>query len=180
MSYKTHASTLVATVAALAATMLAAPAAEAGADRFRDTSGDAPAVIDVESVRVKSFARVVVTAGYRDLVDGRSGGWTVYVDTTKRRIGPEFGVSGGLSTGTDYSIYRMRHWKFLSGPLSCPLDMSVNYKRDTSTFTIARRCLDRPERVRVAVVGGKATRDGSWVRDWAPRRHRFYDWVARG
>lgn len=180
MSYKAQVSSLVATLAAVATTVAAAPSAVADADRFRDDRGDEPAVIDVQSVGVRNFARVVVTARYDNLVDGRSGGWTVYVDTNKRRVGPEFGVSGGLSRGTDYSIYRMRYWKFLSGPRSCPLDMSVDYKRDTSTFVISRRCLDRPERVRVAVVGGKAAKDGSWVRDWAPRRHRFYDWVARG
>lgn len=180
MSHRSRLSTLAATTAMLAATVAAAPAADADADQYRDPAGDAPAVIDVMGVRVKNFKRVVVTARYDNLVDGRSGGWTVYVDVNKRRVGPEFGVSGGLSRGTDYSVYRMRHWKFLSGPRSCPLDMSVDYSSDTSTFEISRRCLDRPERVRVAVVGGKAARDGSWVRDWAPRRHRFYDWVARG
>jgi len=174
-------STLTAAMAALTATtMLTAPAAQADGEDFRDRAGDAPAVIDVLDVRVQNFQRVVVTARYDDLVDGRSGGWTVYVDTNKRRVGPEFGVSGGLSTGTDYSVYRVRHWKYLSGPRSCPLDMNVNYRRDTSTFTISRRCLDRPGSIRVAVVGGKSARDGSWIKDWAPRRHRFYDWVARG
>lgn len=174
-------STVAAALAALAATtVLAAPAVEADATRFPDRVGEAPAVIDVQGVRVKNFARVVVTARYDDLVDGRSGGWTVYVDTSRRRVGPEFGVSGGLSTGTDYSVYRVRHWKYLSGPRSCPLDLSLSYRRDTSTFEISRRCLDRPGRVRVAVVAGKARRDGSWHRDWAPRRHQFYDWVARG
>jgi hypothetical protein len=159
---------------------LAAPAAHAQSERFRDAGGDAPAAIDVLSVGVKNFARVVVTARYENLRNGRSGGWTVFVDTNKGRVGPEFGVTGGLSQGTDFSVYRTRHWKYASGPKSCPLDMDVNYKRDTSTFVISRRCLDRPERVRVAVSAGKARPDGSWRRDWAPRRHRFYDWVPRG
>jgi len=173
-------STLTAATAVLAVTVLAAPTAQADAGSFRDQAGDASAFVDVLGVRLHNFKRVVVTARYDDLVDGRSGGWTVYVDTDKRRAGPEFGVSGGLSTGTDYSVYRVRHWKYLSGPRSCPLDMSVNYRRDTSTFEISRRCLNRPESVRVAVVGGMAARDGSWLRDWAPRRHRFFDWVKRG
>jgi len=173
-------STLTVATAVLAVSALAVPAAHADAGSFRDQAGDASAFVDVLGVRVQNFKRVVVTARYDNLVDGRSGGWTVYVDTNRRRVGPEFGVSGGLSTGTDYSIYRVRRWKYLSGPRSCPLDMSVNYRRDTSTFVISRRCLDRPGSVRVAVVGGMAARDGSWLRDWAPRRHRFFDWVNRG
>ncbi len=71
-------STVAAALAALTtSTVLAAPAVEADANGFRDRVGEAPAVIDVQGVRVKNFTRVVVTARYDDLVDGRSGSWTV-------------------------------------------------------------------------------------------------------
>ena len=165
----------------LGSTIVASPLALAEADGFQDRANDAPGVIDVRAVKVRNFKKVVVEARYENLVDGRSEGWSVYFDTNKRRVGPEFGAGGGLSRGTDWNIVRMRRWKVVGdGPLSCPIDMSVDYQEDTSTFQVSRRCLDRPGRVRVAVVGSKSRRDGSQVRDWAPRFHRFYGWVARG
>ena len=167
-------------IVAGAVTVVAAATANADTGRFRDRANDAPAAIDLRSVKVKNFKRVVVRARYDNLVDGRSGGWSVYFDTNKRRVGPEFGAGGGLSRGTDWKISRMRGWQYTGNPRSCPIEMKVNYRRDVSTFQVSRRCLDRPGRVRVSVVASKSRPDGSVRRDYAPRRHRFYDWVPRG
>jgi len=54
--------------------------------------------------------------------------------------------------------------------------MRVSFSSDKATFDIARRCFERPGRVRVAVL---ATGEHAAQHDWAPRRHRFSDWVRR-
>jgi hypothetical protein len=159
---------------ALVVSMPMAPA-DAATRLFRDAAGDVTAGTDIQRVRVHNAARVLVTVTFRDIRGNRGGGFSVFFDTVKSRLGPEFGASAGLARGTDFSIVRMRHWHATSDPISCPLELTNNYLEDTSTFTVARSCLNNPGRVRVSVT----STNNRQVTDWAPAFHTFYAGVPR-
>ena len=161
---------------ALASTALVPLPSHADSAAFTDRVGDLRAGADLHKVVVRNEGRLILKFKHQDLRAGYYASVTAYIDTTKRRIGPEYGIGGGIGGGSDWQMFRTRRWKALgSGPLNCPTNLVVDYRNDTSKFMIARRCLDGAGRVRVSVVA--SDHDGD--RDWAPEFHRFYGWVGR-
>ncbi len=162
-------------VAALALTLGpgVAPAA-ADVSRFVDNLNDAPRRIDVEWVRVNNGNRIEVTTSVANLRPHRISGLTVYFDTRRRDRGPEYFIAGGLVQGTDWQAARIENWRLGNGHLliRCDSDLRLHYRSNRATFSIARNCFHDPRQIRVSVKGQTTTR-----RDWAPKRHRFYDWV---
>ena len=162
-------------VAALALTLGpgVAPAA-ADVSRFVDNLNDAPRRIDVEWVRVNNGNRIEVTTSFENLRPHRISGLTVYFDTRRRDRGPEFLIGGGLNQGTDWQAARIENWRARNRHLlhRCDSDLRHHYQSDRATFSIARNCFHDPRQIRVSVKAQTTTRH-----DWAPKRHRFYDWV---
>ena len=161
---------------AIAATAIAVVPSHADTARFSDRRDDLRAGADLHEVVVRNEKRLTLRFKHQNLRAGYYASVTAYIDTTKRRPGPEYGIGGGIGGDSDWQIWRMRRWEIVgNGPLNCPTDLDVNYREDTSKFVIARRCLDGAGRVRVSVVA--ADDDGD--KDWAPKYHRFYSWVRR-
>ena len=146
---------------------------------FSDRNNDARSTVDIEKVRVDNGKRVVVTTTFDNLRKSFAGGLGVYFDIRGPDRGPEYVAAGGINAqGTDWQIAQIENWRHGHSQLlyRCDIDMRVSFKKDKATFDIARRCLQRPGRIRVAAhsTGQRASQ-----RDWAPKRHRFYDWVRR-
>ncbi len=164
-------------VAALAPTLGpgVGPAA-ADVSRFADNLNDAPRRIDVERVRVDNGNRIEVTTFVDNLRRSPFSGLAVYFDTRRRDRGPEFFIAGGLVQGTDWQAVRIENWRLGNAHLliRCDSDLRLHYQSDRATFSIDRNCFHDPKRIRVSVKAQTNTRH-----DWAPKRHRFYDWVAR-
>jgi hypothetical protein len=179
-------------VAVAAAAVAASVIAPAGAaeSTFTDQHGDVRRGFDIQSVRVVNTGKwIKIRTHHRYLRYGgaQNGGVAVYIDTVRKRKGPEFRIAGPVGFDGDYSILRVRHWKTVGGRLGCAgLRFGVNYKRDVVRFAVTRRCLDRAYdhrvgKVRVAVKTAQNRAGGGAPRvDWAPKRHTLYPAVARG
>jgi len=161
---------------AIVSTAIAVTPAHADQERFFDRRGELRAGADLHQVVVRNERRLTLTFRHRDLRPGYYASVTAYIDTSKRRPGPEYGISGGIGGGSDWQIFRTRRWKAVGdGPINCPTDLNVDYRNDISQFVIARRCIDFAGRVRVSAVAS----DDDGDRDWAPKYRRFYSWVRR-
>ncbi len=155
-----------------------APMAAADTATFTDRLNDARRGVDIERVRVDNGRRILVTVHF-DKLNRRSSGLAVYFDTRGPDAGPEYVAAGGLSPeGSDWQAVRIENWRGGNAHLllRCDIDMRIRRAKDTVTFDIARGCFNRPDRIRVAAQanGRKVSQH-----DWAPKRHRFYDWVRR-
>jgi hypothetical protein len=160
----------------VAFTAIAVVPSHADQERFFDGRRDLRVGgADLHQVVVRHERRVVLTFRHQDLRAGYYASVTAYIDTTKRRPGPEYGIGGGIGGGSDWQLWRMRQWRSVSGPINCPTELNVDYRNDISQFVIPRRCIRWPGRVRVSVVAS----DDDGGRDWAPKFHRFYSWVRR-
>lgn len=181
---------LVAVASAVVAASVASPAS-AAERTFTDREGDIRGGFDIQSVRVVNTGPwIKIRSHHRNLRYGSTapgGGVSVYIDTVRRRNGPEFRISGPVGFDGDYAIVRVRRWQTFGGPLRCGgLRFGVNYERDVVRFAVTRRCLDRAYdhrvgRIRVAVQAAQSrTGDGPSRVDWAPKRRTLYPAVPRG
>jgi hypothetical protein len=178
--------------AVLACVFTTAPAV-AAEDIFRDAATDAPTRIDIRRVRVlhgaDSLKVVVRLDDYRSNRNGGLDDVIVYLDSDRARQGPEFMLR---VRGVRYYFLRMRHWRTLRSPYrSAPytsgcsgLRFRYDFDRDRVAFTVPRvhRCVGRPRDVRVSVEAAhrRETARSSYVEDYAPAEHQFYDWVRQG
>lgn len=85
----------------------------------------------------------------------------------------------GLGGESDWQAVRIEDWRQRDAHLllRCDIDMRVRYDAGIVTFDIARRCFERPGRIRVAATSSNGNQPSQ--RDWAPRHRHFYDWVRR-
>jgi hypothetical protein len=179
---------VVATAAVVAASVISP--AGAAERTFTDKKGDVLRGFDIQSVRVVNTGKwIKIRTHHRYLRYGgaQNGGVSVYIDTVRKRRGPEFRFAGPVGFDGDYSLLRVRRWQPVGGPLGCRgLRFGVNYKRDVVRFAVTRRCLDRAYdhrvgKVRVAVMTAQNRAGGGAPRvDWAPKRRTLYPAVARG
>lgn len=163
---------------ALALGALSVAPAQAASGSWRDPSGDvAKRGIDLHRVTVRNHDdRLVVRLDTDDITKRDGGGTQVWIDTRPRRRGPEFVMSGGVGTATDFYIWRTRGWQPTGAmPLPCALRMKVDYRQDKVRWTTGEDCLGDYGKVRVSVAAGRGN-----VTDLSPARHRFHPWVARG
>lgn len=166
-----------ATAAAVLAVTVASPA-QAAVRRFEDPQ-DPGHSVDLRAVAVRNAPhRVAVTLRYADLRrdPASAAGGAVYLDTDRRRHGPEFVVVGGYYEGTDYQLLRTRGFgsRAWGAPVEGSYRMSVDYARDTVRIEVARRALDGPGALRVAVRAS-----GPHDVDWLGAARSFTPWVPR-
>jgi hypothetical protein len=180
---------LLIAVASVAVVASVASPANAAERTFTDRKGDVRGGFDIQSVRVVNTGKwIKIRSHHRSLRDGvTTGGVSVYIDTVRRRRGPEFRFSGPVGFDGDYAILRVHRWNPVGGPLNCGgLRFGVNYRRDVVHFGVTRRCLDRAYdhrvgKVRVAVMSAQNRAGGGAPRiDWAPKRRTLYPAVPRG
>ena len=182
---------LVAVLGAVAGLMVAAPA-QADDRVFRDVRDDAPARVDIRAVRVthevKTLRVVMRLDDVRRNRDGSLDSFAVYVDSLRRRTGPEF-----FANVEGFHLYfgRMRRWRavrpdrddpYTSGCRRTRADVDLRDDRVTFVLPRTRRCIGRIARVRVSAVAAHRVRpSGSrFVVDNAPARRRFYRQVRVG
>lgn len=159
-----------AAAAALLAGGVAAPAS-ANQRTFKD-GRDAPASIDIRKVRVENDKLIVVLVKTRrPMALGDSV--TVYFDTLRKRRGPEFSLAGRY--GSEYTMVRRKSWTKSGRAVDCrPYRLKIIANGNTRA-TVARKCLGRPGRIRVAV---HLSRRGPGA-DWARAKHRWLGGVRR-
>ena len=185
------ATVLVGVLGAAAGLMVAAPA-QADDRAFRDVRDDAPARVDIRAVRVthevKTLRVVVRLDDVRRNRDGSLDSFAVYVDSVRRRTGPEF-----FANVEGFHLYfgRMRRWRavrpdrddpYTSGCRRARADVDLRDDRVTFVLPRTRRCIGRIARARVSAVAAHRVRpSGSrFVVDNAPARRRFYRQVRVG
>ena len=178
-------------VSALATAVSVMAPASAAERLFRDAADDAPARVDIRSVRVEHQARalrlVVRVDELRRNRGGAADSVTVYVDHMLRRRGPEYYAQ---VEGFHAYFGRVRRWRPVANPddpytSGCD-DLTARYqtRRDRVVFVLprTRACLGRIQRARVSVAVAHPL-DANWsdfVVDHAPARRRFYGWVRVG
>jgi hypothetical protein len=143
---------LVTVASALA--MTAAPTAAARAT-FDDRVKDAPRGMDIRSIRVVNEQRVNVRTEFRYLKNRsvNSIASALYIDTKRRNHGPEFVMSGTMFF--EVYFYRTKGWQGPSEFLDCDVrGRATDGRFGNASFSFARRCLGRPDEVRVAAVSG--------------------------
>ncbi len=182
----------IAAGAALSALGAAVFAGAASAETvvFHDARGDISHGADIQRVRVVNDGAVRVKVVHRDLVRSyRSGSsLSVFIDTNRRRTGPEFVFQGGTFEGSDYALVKAQGWKAAKGqaePMRCDYGMKLNYVENTALVRIARSCLGNPGAIRVEVkTGGEHVAQGNEPAttevDWLGRPREFTRWVKRG
>jgi len=166
---------------ALAAFVLgAAPAVAASAVTPDAAEGTQQA--DLLKVRTVNETGLRVRLTFDDI--RRSGarysqGFTVFVDTDAPRKGPELAMTGGLNTGTDYQLVRVRHWKLAQNPLGCSYRLTLDWRHDVAIARIGDDCLGDHSAARVGVRVNEA-HQGTRTADWLVARRALVGPVAQG
>ena len=147
------------------------------ADSASFADGTSRGSMDIRRVRVVNERRLTVRVVVKDLRRrAGAGSVSVWLDKNAGRSGPEFHIGSGLWE-SDWAIGRTSGWRFPRGPLHCPVDQRLLFKRDVIVFKTGRACLGRYGKVRVSVTtyGGARGR----LVDHSPRFHTFHRWVRR-
>jgi hypothetical protein len=195
LSTITTAARRVAAVAAVSALSITGLAGTAMADAaaFYDAKGDMSQGADIQKVRVvNGDKRVRVNIVHRDLVRSfRSGSSiAVYIDTDRKRTGPEFVFQGATFEGGDYALLPADGFA-AKGNRQVPLHggtyiMKLDFDRDVAQIKIDRVVLGNPGKVRVEVKTGAellpegSTTPGKNEVDWLGTPESFTPWVAKG
>lgn len=179
---------ILAGVASVALAAGLASPASADVDRFHDKKNDAKGQVDIRGVRVDNTGRWIdIRTHHRNLTYGPHApglGASLYIDTIRKRRGPEFIIAGPVGSDGDYHLSKMFGWRKFGKSLRCKVTFRVNYKRDVIRFATKRGCLAKAfrhpvGRIRVSSRIAQEKKGSSNVVDWAPRRHRYFDWVKR-
>ncbi len=173
--------TAVTTAATLLALGLGAAPALAATGVTNDAA-EGTQKADLLKVRTVNEADVRVRMTFDDLKKSGatfSQGVTVFLDTDPDRRGPERMLTGGLNTGTDYQLLRMRHWKPVGEPMSCSHRLRIDWRDDVATIRMGNGCFADHAEVRVAVRVSE-TSDGTTTTDWLTARRAFTDPVPQG
>lgn len=180
---------IAATVSALVAVPLAAVLsaglsagpAYAESAGFRDPADAAGSPTDIRHVRINHTQRALrLRVAFTDLRRTGSSGMSVFVDTDRARRGPERVLSAGLFDGTDYLMFRTRGWQVRGEPLSCSYRLWLDYADDVARVRMARGCLTRAGRVRVALRMTDDNGNDGTITDWLGERRQFTRWLAAG
>jgi len=183
---RTTLTTAAVTLSAAALTLgLAGPAAaeQYGVDDGLDTYHGS----DILALSVKHGGdNVSVTSHHYGLRrDPRTGsGGTVFFDTDKSDKGPEFALTGGFTSGTDYVLVETEG--FNPKQFGDPVEhgdymMKINYKLDRVRILVSRAALGDPEQVRVAMRASGNRTDGTshGLVDWVGKKRWFTPWLDR-
>ena len=169
--------------AATAAAILIASAGAATADRqtFEDQHGNVAASVDIHQVTVVNGSaahhRVKIVVRQRDLRAGDE--IDVWIDTRPANPGPEY-RAGAKANSDALGLLAVRTWSSRGHVVAAPRFVARSNAfapGDRTVFLIPRGAIGDPGAIRVSARVQRQKPHG-WVRDWAPRWHRFYDWVA--
>ena len=151
----------------------AVPSAVADSRSFRDTATTA-GPMDIRRVGVVNERRLTVRIHVENLQRRTGRAASAWIDTNPDRRGPEYFIGSGL-WDSDWMIGRARNWRVVgAGPLNCPIDQRLDFRREVIEWTTGRACLGRYRAVRVSV-------ETYWrgTTDYSPRRHGMHRRVAR-
>ncbi len=104
------------------------------------------------------------------------GGATVYFDTDPDRPGPERALLMPLTLDSDWVVVKVKDWETQEDPLSCASSVGLNPTTDVARTWVSRKCLGKPDQVRVAVRTSLG--DGSQV-DWMSGYRDYTEWLSR-
>lgn len=183
----------LAAVASAALVVSAAPSADAAKDSFKDKRGDLRGGLDIQTVQVKNtWKKIKIRSTHRNLKYGEhapGGSVSYFIDTKRKRKGPEFRLAGPVGFDGDYALVKMRGWRksLTDGPgMPCRISFKVNYKSDAVRAAVRPICLSNAfgghpiGKIRVSVHASQFRKGPGSGNDWAPKRHRFYPKVRRG
>jgi len=172
---------LVAALATLATGALAG-AASAQAVTIVDGPDASGSLGDIQAVTINHRAhRVVVTTEVADLrrtSTGGPSGLNIWLDTDRSNAGPEYVFRTGLQEGQDYTLMRTDGWRPTGDPLTCDHRATFDWAADTVRFGVARRCLGRPDEVRVAERMRDEWDASHVITDWLKGTRHLTRWVA--
>lgn len=166
---------------ALAALVLGSAPAVAATEVTPDAAEGAQKA-DLLKVKTVNEAGLRVRLTFDDI--RRSGahvsqGFTVFIDTDASRKGPELAMTGGLNTGTDYQLVRVRRWQLAQNPLGCSYRLTLDWRHDVAIARIGDDCLGDHSAVRVGVRVNE-THQGTRTADWLVARRALVGPVAQG
>ncbi len=139
------------------------------------------AFTDIHKVTVDHASkRVFVKISVDDIPDPdtitEGGGATIYFDTDPDRPGPERALVLPLTLDSDWAVLKVKNWKTQDDPVNCASSVDLNPGTDVAKTWVSRRCLGKPDEVRVAVRSSLG--DGSQV-DWMTGYRDYTEWLAR-
>jgi hypothetical protein len=172
-----------AAVLAAAATLPLTAGAVAHADSVAvsDPADATASPADIRKVRVNHAERTVyVRVKVADLPAALENGpgMILWFDTDRSEPGPEFRMGVPIFEGGDWAVVRTDGWRPVGEQLNCPSEVRYLPAQDALRVEVARRCLDRPRKVRVSAKMEDWFDPSHVVRDWAPGRRAFTPWVA--
>jgi hypothetical protein len=160
------------TLAAIGATLLGAPAAQAELVRYPDPADATASLDDIRAVVLDHrTTAVVIHVRFTDLrrhSTGGPSGLSVFIDTRSDRRGAEFLLTTGLQAGTDYQLMKVRRGHVVGEPLTCQHRLRLDFVDDRLNFAAARTCLGSPRSVRIGVK----------MRDEWDHSHPVVDWLG--
>ena len=176
-----HTITATAVAGTLASLVLGAAPALAASSVTPDAA-EGTQKADLLKVKTVNETGVRVRMTFDDI--RRSGtrfgqGFTVFVDTDAARRGPELAMTGGLNTGTDYQLVRVRGWQLAQNPLTCSYRLTLDWRHDVAIARIGDDCFGDHSSIRVGVRVNE-TQAGSRSADWLVSRRALVGPVAQG
>ena len=172
----------IAVTAAVGVGLLTAPAYAEQAT-FNDDPADASASLnDIRRVVLEHrTSAVVVRVGFDDLrsqSNAGGAGLTIGLDTRGDLEGPEFRLTTGLQSGTDYQLMRVRGGRAVGEPLTCPHKVQLYFTEDRLNFAASRTCLGSPKRVRIAVLMRDDFDSSHPITDWLGAPRSYTRWLT--
>ncbi len=173
-------------LAAVALVTIATGALAAPASAQRVTIVDGPdtsgSLGDILNVRINHAARRVIVrtelADLRATSEEGPSGLNIWLDTDPSTTGPDFVFRTGLQAGQDFTLQRSNGFRPTGDPLTCDHRVVFDRAADTVRLSIARPCLGRPEKVRIA-ERMRDEFDGSHpLTDWLKGTKHLTRWVA--
>lgn len=176
-----HKGLIAAAAAALTTTLVATPA-HAEVTRVDDGADATASLTDIRVVRAKhSDTHVKVRVNFPDLRKNASASMNIYIDTDKSKRGPEYVLGTPLFSGSDYSLWRMKDWKFSGDmPVHCRYGMTYRWRRDYVALSARRGCFDKPDQVRIGLRMRDVADASHPVVDWLNGRRLFTTWLSAG
>lgn len=167
-------------------TALALAAATAGptyaATTVVDDGADTPGMsADIRKVKVNhKLDRLVVRSTYRDLrkvTDGEVSSTAIFIDSKKKRKGPELALVSGLQDGTDYQLVRVKDWKLTGKEVACGYSFKIRWAKNLTRLKLDRECFGKRASVRISQQTAEESRRTGRTVDWAPAKRAYSPWV---
>ncbi len=164
---------LTAGAALVLATLAAAPA-HAEYYAIDDPADARASVSDVYGLYAQHGRdNLLVKVRFDDLRRSSAAGVSIYLDSNRRKKGPEYVLSSGLGDGTDYVLTSAHRWQGSDDRVTCDYAARPRWGKDVFRAVISRDCFDSPRKVRVSVKMVDRADGSHPVVDWVPQRRRW-------